>query len=59
LVIRRSINPKLQEKKFVADAIHGDLQQREREKAMRAFKNHKIQLFSRNEAENVKSSWSP
>jgi ATP-dependent RNA helicase DeaD len=35
----------LQEKKFVADAIHGDLQQREREKAMRAFKNHKIQLL--------------
>lgn len=35
----------LLEKKFVADAIHGDLQQREREKAMRAFKNHKIQLL--------------
>ena len=32
-------------KNFVADAIHGDLQQREREKAMRAFKNHKIQLL--------------
>lgn len=35
----------LLEKKFIADAIHGDLQQREREKAMRAFKNHKIQLL--------------
>ncbi len=32
-------------KNFIADAIHGDLQQREREKAMRAFKNHKIQLL--------------
>ena len=35
----------LKTKKFIADAIHGDLQQREREKAMRAFKNHKIQLL--------------
>lgn len=35
----------LLDKKFVADAIHGDLQQREREKAMRAFKKHKIQLL--------------
>jgi ATP-dependent RNA helicase DeaD len=36
---------KLLSKNFVADAIHGDLQQREREKAMRAFKKHKIQLL--------------
>ncbi len=32
-------------KNFSTDAIHGDLQQREREKAMRAFKNHKVQLL--------------
>ena len=28
-----------------ADAIHGDLQQKERDKVMRAFKNEKLQIF--------------
>ncbi len=41
----QNLAKQLLSKNFVADAIHGDLQQREREKAMRAFKNHKIQLL--------------
>ena len=32
-------------KNYSVAAIHGDLQQREREKTMRAFKSHKIQLM--------------
>jgi ATP-dependent RNA helicase DeaD len=39
------VTNQLLERKISADTIHGDLQQREREKAMRAFKNHKIQLL--------------
>ncbi len=32
-------------KKFATDAIHGDLQQKERDKVMRAFKNKHLQLL--------------
>jgi ATP-dependent RNA helicase DeaD len=39
------VTNQLLERKISADTIHGDLQQSEREKAMRAFKNHKIQLL--------------
>ncbi|MFT4661124.1 MAG: ATP-dependent RNA helicase DeaD [Patiriisocius sp.] len=35
----------LLEKKYKAGAIHGDLQQRERDKVMRAFRNEKVQLL--------------
>ncbi len=36
---------KLVAKNIVADAIHGDLEQRDREKVMRAFKNKKVQVL--------------
>lgn len=32
-------------KNFAADAIHGDLMQKERDKVMRAFKNEKVQIL--------------
>jgi ATP-dependent RNA helicase DeaD len=32
-------------KNYAADAIHGDLMQRDREKVMRAFKNEKVQIL--------------
>lgn len=35
----------LQSKGFSADVLHGDLQQKEREKVMRGFKNEKIQIL--------------
>lgn len=35
----------LQAKNIAADAIHGDLLQKERDKAMRAFKNENVQLL--------------
>ena len=35
----------LQEKKCNADALHGDLFQKERDKVMRAFKNKKLQIL--------------
>lgn len=35
----------LQSKNFAADAIHGDLMQKERDKVMRAFKNEKVQML--------------
>lgn len=35
----------LQSKNFAADAIHGDLMQKERDKVMRAFKNGKVQML--------------
>lgn len=35
----------LQGRGFSADALHGDLQQKEREKVMRGFKNQKIQIL--------------
>ncbi len=36
---------KLLAKNFASDAIHGDLDQRDRDKVMRAFKNHKVQIL--------------
>ena len=36
---------KLVAKNIAADAIHGDLEQRDREKVMRAFKNKKVQVL--------------
>jgi ATP-dependent RNA helicase DeaD len=36
---------KLIAQNFAADAIHGDLEQRDREKVMRAFKNKKVQIL--------------
>ena len=41
----QSLTKQLLAKNFSADAIHGDLQQRDREKAMRAFKNKKTQIL--------------
>jgi ATP-dependent RNA helicase DeaD len=35
----------LKAKEVLADAIHGDLEQRDRDKVMRAFKNKKIQVL--------------
>jgi len=35
----------LQSKNVLADAIHGDLQQKERDKVMRAFKNGSVQIL--------------
>ncbi len=35
----------LSEKKYNADALHGDMGQRERDKVMRAFKNKKLQVL--------------
>lgn len=32
-------------KNIAADALHGDLEQRDRDKVMRAFKNHKVQIL--------------
>jgi ATP-dependent RNA helicase DeaD len=32
-------------KNYAADALHGDLLQKERDKVMRAFKNHKVQIL--------------
>ena len=39
------IAKRLKIKEIQADAIHGDLEQRDREKVMRAFKNKKIQVL--------------
>jgi ATP-dependent RNA helicase DeaD len=41
----QAIARKLIAKNFAADAIHGDLEQRDRDKVMRAFKNHKVQIL--------------
>jgi ATP-dependent RNA helicase DeaD len=41
----QAVTRKLIAKKFLADAIHGDLEQRDREKVMRAFKNKKVQIL--------------
>jgi ATP-dependent RNA helicase DeaD len=41
----QAVARKLQAKNFVTDAIHGDLDQKDREKVMRAFKNQKIQIL--------------
>lgn len=39
------VTRKLISKHFAAEAIHGDLEQRDREKVMRAFKNKKVQIL--------------
>ena len=39
------VGENLLEKKFKVGVIHGDLQQRERDKVMRAFRNEKVQLL--------------
>lgn len=41
----QNLAKQLQSKNFSAEAIHGDLQQKEREKVMRAFKNQKLQIL--------------
>ena len=41
----QTLAKQLVSKNFAADAIHGDLQQKERDKVMRAFKNHKVQIL--------------
>lgn len=41
----QSLAKQLIAKNYSADAIHGDLQQKEREKVMRAFKNEKVQIL--------------
>lgn len=41
----QTLAKQLQSKNFSADAIHGDLLQKERDKVMRAFKNHKLQIL--------------
>lgn len=40
-----TLTKQLQSKNFPAAAIHGDLMQKERDKVMRAFKNHKVQML--------------
>ncbi len=41
----QAVARKLQAKNVAADAIHGDLDQKDREKVMRAFKNQKVQVL--------------
>ncbi|CAN5562066.1 DEAD/DEAH box helicase [soil metagenome] len=41
----QSLSKQLIARNHSAEAIHGDLQQRDREKVMRAFKNQKVQLL--------------
>lgn len=41
----QAVARKLQAKNIAADAIHGDLDQKDRDKVMRAFKNHKVQVL--------------
>jgi len=41
----QSLSKQLIARNFAAEAIHGDLQQRDREKVMRAFKNEKVQIL--------------
>ena len=41
----KDLAEKLIAKKYATDAIHGDLQQKERDKVMRAFKNKHLQLL--------------
>ena len=41
----QSLAKQLAAKNYLADALHGDLQQRDREKVMRAFKNEKVQIL--------------
>lgn len=44
-VASQKLADSLQEKKISAAAIHGDLNQKERDKVMRAFKNKKLQIL--------------
>jgi ATP-dependent RNA helicase DeaD len=44
-VMTQKLAKQLQAKNVLADAIHGDLQQRERDKVMRAFKNGNVQIL--------------
>lgn len=41
----QNLTKQLISKNISADAIHGDLEQRDRDKVMRAFKNHKLQIL--------------
>ncbi len=41
----QTLAQQLRSKNFSADAIHGDLLQKERDKVMRAFKNHNLQML--------------
>ena len=41
----QSLSKQLIARNHLAEAIHGDLQQRDREKVMRAFKNQKVQIL--------------
>lgn len=43
--VTRTLTKQLIAKNFAADCIHGDLLQKERNKAMRAFKNEKVQFL--------------
>lgn len=43
--VTRTLTKQLISKNFAADCIHGDLLQKERNKAMRAFKNEKVQFL--------------
>jgi ATP-dependent RNA helicase DeaD len=41
----QTVTKRLQAKKIGAEALHGDMMQKEREKVMRAFKNSKLQIL--------------
>lgn len=41
----QNLTKQLIARNIVADALHGDLEQRDRDKVMRAFKNHKLQIL--------------
>jgi ATP-dependent RNA helicase DeaD len=41
----QSLTKQLIARNYLADGLHGDLQQRDREKVMRAFKNQKVQIL--------------
>lgn len=41
----QTLTKQLQSKNYEVDAIHGDLQQKERDKVMRAFKSHKLKIL--------------
>jgi ATP-dependent RNA helicase DeaD len=41
----QTVTKRLQAKKLNADALHGDMLQKERDKVMRAFKNTKLQIL--------------
>jgi len=41
----QSLSKQLIARNLLAEALHGDLQQRDREKVMRAFKNEKVQIL--------------